>query len=197
MLSKARIMGRLHESPKLSAASKVGQMTRKFLKKTIWYRLTMLSRKLGWPLKTVQILAIDSKVQRILLLKTEEVAEGYCPPQGLFKLECSILPPKIYQVGTSAENAAREFFEEAVTVPIDSQRFLFSRLYREGIYRQFDCHIHILPCRWNEFELRHDTAEGKPLWMNAGEAMEKLTNEVLIDEIRKYTYVAPNRVTSA
>ena len=134
-------------------------------------------------------------MQRILFLKTKEYVEGYCPPQGLFKFECSIFPPKIYQVGTPTENAVREFYEEIVTVPIDSERFIFSKLYREGRFGQFDCHIYILPCRWNEFELRPEGGDGRPLWMTFGKAVERLTNEVLIDEIREYTYGVQDRLT--
>jgi len=158
------------------------------IRRTIWDRLTTLPPFFGYKIATVQIIAIDKKRQKILVLKTRATSNGYTLPQGLCnqKFFPLVFIPQDGIHPFSQEDAAREFYEEAVVENIDKNRFTHLRVYNEGRFSQFRCHVHILDTTVEELIIRKDGPEGKVTWMAIDRIAEKLASPQLTAMINSW-----------
>lgn len=148
------------------------QTARRLWKQAFWFWFTRFLDRLGLTLQSVQVLVLDRQSGQVLLLKTREYRSGFSPIQGLRRWPYS---------GDPRLDAARELREEAIQAPAlpALERFIPGGCYREGRYRQMYCHVFIVQGRREEFTLRAETGEGKPVWVEVAEAGRLLQSPVL------------------
>jgi hypothetical protein len=155
------------------------QWARWLFKKTVWNFLSTLIDRAGLTLQTVQVLVIDRRAGKVLLLATRESETGYFPVQGLRQrlgLRRHLKDPR--------EDARRELAEEAVPEPLPLERFEFLDRYREGPNGQFDCRVFLVEADSVGLRLRGENSEGRPMWMG-WEAAKGVVNGYLVGVLER------------
>jgi ADP-ribose pyrophosphatase YjhB (NUDIX family) len=157
------------------------QRLRWLFKATLWQGITYLLCLAGSPLATVQVLCIDRRTHRLLVLRTREFATGYGPVEGLRhgSLSLGLIPLR----GDVREDARRELAEEAVLDPPPLQDFWIAERYREGPHGQFDCTVLVVFCEEQQLGLRDETGDGAPCWLPLDEALALFSNGGLTELI--------------
>jgi len=160
---------------------RLGQLLRRLIKATAWEPLTALPNRLGHPLQTVQVLVVDPKREKILLLRTAESKTGYFPVQGL-RLWANFRKGHFGYSDDSREDARRELAEEAVATELALDEFHFLLRHRQGRHSQFDCQVYAVWADSERLCLLNETAEGLPLWLSfeqAGEVLGETLRDLL------------------
>lgn len=175
--------------PLPAAMTVIGQWIRWAIKRTFWTPLTTFFKRIGKPLQSVQVLVVDRRRGLVLLLRTPESRSGYFPIQGLRKgFKC--IPPRLDYDDDPRKDARRELAEEAVAeetverlLPVEKFRLL--RRYWEGRCGQFDCRVYLVEAESRELNLREETSEGLPLWMELQDAQAVLEGSLatLLNEL--------------